>query len=267
MGRLYTGRQAAANCDTINAPPQTLPAFAASWTLIVYAVLFDIDGTLVQTGGAGQLAFAETFAEQFGVPKLSGGVPFAGRSDRAIAFELMRAHGVAPTEVNWERFRAAYLERLPSALTRRQGHVLPGVIELLDELEQHSHPLVGLLTGNLHDGAMHKLSYYGLIDRFGFGGYGDRCDERCDIAAAALAEAQQAAAKRNGPANGNGLLGAMVIGDTVHDITCARSINAFAVAVPTGNTSRETLAAAKPDLLLDDLSDAGRLLDVVLSAK
>ena len=233
----------------------------------MYAVLFDIDGTLVQTGGAGQLAFAETFADEFRVPKLSGAVPFAGRSDRAIAFELMRVHDVPPTEDNWEKFRTAYLERLPSALTRRQGQVLPGVVELLDELEKHSHPLVGLLTGNLHDGAMHKLSYYGLINRFGFGGYGDLCDERCDIAAAALAEAQRAAANKNGHANGNRLMGAMVIGDTVHDISCARSINAFAVAVPTGNTSRETLAAAKPDLLLEDLSDAGPLLDVVLGAK
>lgn len=233
----------------------------------MYAVLFDIDGTLLQTGGAGQLAFAETFAAEFGVQQLSGSVPFAGRSDRAIALELMRAHGVPPTEESWDQFRAAYLDRLPSALARRQGGVLPGVVALLDELRRHDHPLIGLLTGNLRDGAMHKLGYYGLMDRFGFGGYGDVSDDRCDIAAEALAEAERAAESRNGRANGHRLSGAMVIGDTVHDITCARSINAFAVAVPTGNTPREELAAAKPDLLLDDLSDPQPMLDVVMAAR
>jgi phosphoglycolate phosphatase len=232
----------------------------------VYAVLFDIDGTLVQTGGAGQLAFAETFADEFGVRELSGSVAFAGRSDRAIALELMRVHGVPPNEENWQRFRSGYLKRLPAALARRQGCVLPGVTELLDELAALEHPLVGLLTGNVRDGAMQKLTYYRLVERFGFGGFGDVSDERCDIAAAALAEARRAAAARNGGANGKALSGAMVIGDTVHDISCARSIGAYAVAVPTGNTPREELAAAAPDLLLQDLSDSRPLLDIVLAA-
>jgi phosphoglycolate phosphatase len=221
-------------------------------------VLFDIDGTLVHTGGAGHLAFADAFADEFGVRDLSGAVPFAGRSDRAIAFELMKVHGVPATEESWRRFRTSYLEHLPAALRRLEGRVLPGVTELLDELALHEHPLICLLTGNLRDGAVQKLTYYGLVDRFGFGGYGDVSDDRCDIAAAALAQAERAA-------NGKRLSGAMVIGDTVHDISCARSINAFAVAVPTGNTPASELAAAKPDLLLDDLSDARLLLDVVLA--
>ncbi|HEX6962164.1 MAG TPA: haloacid dehalogenase-like hydrolase [Lacipirellula sp.] len=229
----------------------------------MYAVLFDIDGTLVQTGGAGQLAFAEAFVDEFGVSELSWNVPFAGRSDRAIAFDLMRAHDIPTTEANWERFRGAYLQRLPTALTLRQGRVLPGVVELLDELQRHERPLVGLLTGNLQEGARHKLTYYGLIERFGFGGFGDVSDERCDIAAAALAEAERAAAMCNGRKNGNPLTGVMVIGDTPHDISCARSIGAFAVAVPTGNTPASDLAAAKPDLLLEDLSDPRPLLEVI----
>ncbi len=230
----------------------------------MYAVLFDIDGTLIQTGGAGQLAFAETFAALFDVQELSRDVLFAGRSDRAIAYELMRTHGVPANEENWQRFRGTYLDRLPNALQQRQGQVLTGVVELLDELARHEYPLMGLLTGNLQAGAQHKLTYYGLADRFRFGGYGDVSDERCDIAAAALAEAQREAANRNGRARGRPLLsGVMVIGDTVHDISCARSINAFAVAVPTGNTPAEELRAAGPDLLLDDLSDPRPLLDVV----
>jgi phosphoglycolate phosphatase-like HAD superfamily hydrolase len=126
--------------------------------------------------------------------------------------------------------------------------------------------LVGLLTGNLQEGAREKLTYYGLFERFAFGGYGDISDERCDIAAAALFEAKRAAEGRNGAASGQALSGVMVIGDTLHDISCARSIGAFAVAVPTGNTPREELAAASPDLLLPDLSDPRPLLNIVLAA-
>jgi len=232
----------------------------------VYAVLFDIDGTLVQTGGAGQLAFAEAFAAEFGVEWLSGAVPFAGRSDRAIATDLMRAHGVETSTENWARFQAAYLDRLPSALARRAGRVLPGVPELLDELDALVHPLCGLLTGNVRRGAQHKLTYYGLAERFDFGGFGDDVHDRCDIAAAALAEAERKYIARNGGGPDSRLAGVMVIGDTVHDITCARSIGALAVAVPTGGSTREQLAAAQPDLLLDDLTDAKPLLDAIRAA-
>lgn len=229
----------------------------------MYAVLFDIDGTLIQSGGAGQLAFAETFAAEFGVNELSGVVAFAGRSDRAIASELMRVHGVEPTDENWQRFRAAYLDRLPSALRRREGRVLPGVPELLTQLAEWGRPLIGLLTGNIREGADHKLQYYGLAEHFNFGGFGDVSHERNDIAAAALSEAQQAFQRTTSTAKRvpqMELAGAMVIGDTVHDITCARSIGAYAVAVPTGGASRAQLAAAGPDLLLEDLSDARPLL-------
>jgi phosphoglycolate phosphatase-like HAD superfamily hydrolase len=227
----------------------------------VYAVLFDIDGTLVSTGGAGRLAFADAFAAEFGVAELSGTVPFAGRSDRAIALELMRVHGIEPSDANWRRFRTAYLEALPAALKQRNGHVLPGVTALLDSLAGIKRSLVGLLTGNVREGAARKLDFYGLGGRFAFGGFGDDTGERCEIAATALAEARRHAAGRNG--HSTELAGVMVIGDTEHDITCARSIGAVAVAVPTGGATREVLAAAKPDLLLDDLSDAAPLLAMI----
>lgn len=228
----------------------------------MFAVLFDIDGTLIQTGGAGQLAFAETFAAEFGVTELSSNVPFAGRSDKAISLELMKRHGVDPSPENWERFRDAYLQRLPSALARRQGRVLPGVTALLDSLEESAHPLVGLLTGNVRAGAEQKLVHYGLNERFGFGGFGDVSDQRCDIAAAAVAEAKRTLALRNGHKSGK-LAGVMVIGDTVHDISCARAVGAVAVAVPTGGSTREELSEAEPDLLLDDLTNANPLLDYI----
>jgi len=230
----------------------------------VYAVLFDIDGTLIQTGGAGHIAFAETFADEFGVSTISPGVPFAGRSDRAIALDLMRIHGIEASPENWFRFRDAYVSRLPGALTRLQGRVLPGVVELLDHLAADRTAVVGLLTGNMRAGADLKLTHYGLADRFEFGGFGDDTDDRNIIAAMARHEAQNYADLRS--ENGRSMLaGAMVIGDTVHDIRCARAIGAFAVAVPTGGTPRVELEAAAPDLLLDDLSDAQSLLEVIIA--
>jgi phosphoglycolate phosphatase len=225
----------------------------------VYAVLFDIDGTLIHTSGAGHLAFAETFAEEFGVVKISASVPFAGRSDRAIALELMSVHGVEATDDSWRRFRMAYLRRLPSALERRDGRVLPGVVALLDTLATMPEAAVGLLTGNVREGAQAKLNYYGLGGRFGFGGFGDEATDRNVIAAIALAEAKRTTAGQ--------LRGAMVIGDTVHDIRCARAIDAVAVAVPTGGATAEELASAQPDVLLEDLSDARQLLQIVREAR
>lgn len=242
----------------------SFPANFAHPASLVYAVLFDIDGTLIQTGGAGQLAFAETFADEFGVKAISPGVSFAGRSDRAIALDLMRVHDIAPSDKNWRRFRTAYLARLPEVLTRRNGRVLPGVVDLLDELASHPWPLVGLLTGNMRAGADHKLTHYGLASRFAFGGFGDDTDDRCVIAAIAHNEARQHAASRNGHGTSK-LAGVMVIGDTVHDVRCARAIGAFAVAVPTGGTPRAELEAAAPDLLIDDLSDARSLMEIVLA--
>lgn len=224
----------------------------------MYAILFDIDGTLLLTGGAGQLAFARTFAEDFGIEEISRDVPFSGRTDRAISLDLMRVHDIEPSDDNWNRFREGYLKRLPEALVERAGEVLPGVAPLLDELDRRDEISLGLLTGNLERGAQLKLGRYGLAGRFTFGGFGDHSTSRDDVAADAAARARQHAADRR-----EELTGMMVIGDTLHDITCARSVGAYAVAVATGGPSRHELMEQRPDLALDDLSDLGPVLDAV----
>lgn len=221
-------------------------------------VLFDIDGTLILTGGAGQRAFAQTFADEFGVPAITAMVTFAGRSDRAISRDLMLAHDIEPSEANWLRFRECYLARLPGALRSGRGRVLPGVVPLLDRLADCRVHL-GLLTGNVQHGAQQKLAHYQLWDRFAFGGYGDDHLDRNDIAAAALASA-----RKQIQANGNSSSASdtvIVIGDTEHDIRCARAIGALAVAVATGLTSAKALAEEKPDLLLENLEQSDELLD------
>ncbi len=228
----------------------------------MYAVLFDIDGTLITTGGAGKVAFAETFADDFGIDRISDEVGFAGRSDRAIALDLMRAHGVEPSDQNWSRFQQGYLQRLLPALESTSGAVLPGVEALLAKLAELPGVLVGLLTGNMRDGAQRKLTHYRLWDCFGFGGFGDVHTDRSKIAQDAV-EAARASAHTSGV---SALSGAMVIGDTIHDIRCAKAVGAVSVAVATSSTSVDVLRRESPDLLLEDLTEPAGLLDEITSA-
>ncbi len=224
---------------------------------------FDIDGTLVLTGKAGMYAFADTFRQEFGVKELTNEVTFSGRSDRGIAGDLFEWHGIENSQENWERFQAGYLWHLKVQLEERDGLVLPGVLALLDELEKHDDIHVGLLTGNAVQAAKRKLSYYDLWDRFAFGGFGDHHPDRNDIAAAARDAAIDYHKEKNDSEPTEERV--VVIGDTVNDITCARSIGAYAVAVPTGIVSSDELSSHEPDLLVDTLEQAQPMVDWLLA--
>src|SRR5262249_50595868 len=171
----------------------------------MHICLLDIDGTLLLTGGAGQKAFAQTLAEDFGITEIIRQVMFAGRSDRAIAMELFRLHGIAESTENWDRFCIGYLGRLEAALVAHQGFLLPGAANLVATLAKRDDVALGLLTGNVREGAKRKLVHYDLWHWFAFGGYGDDHLHRNDIAASALAAAHEHIAGRtNGVAkNGN----------------------------------------------------------------
>jgi len=224
----------------------------------MHICLFDIDGTLIRSGGAGQGAFEIILLEQFGISNGCEGVPFSGRTDRAILAELFERHAIENTGDNWLRFRSAYLDRLPQMLSERAGHVLPGVVELLAHLRERDDVLVGLLTGNIAEGARVKLSHYDLHHHFDFGGYGDVHVDRNQVAHQALESALAHHAEVTSSPDGDAQV--WVIGDTPLDIAAARAIGARAVAVVTGWHSRERLAAAEPDVLLDDLSDLEAVL-------
>jgi phosphoglycolate phosphatase-like HAD superfamily hydrolase len=217
-------------------------------------LLFDIDGTLLASGGAGKFAMESALLEEFGLPALTAQVPYSGRTDRAIGRDLLRLHGIDPTPANFQRLHEAYLHRLPNALARQPGRVLPGVVTLLESLAGRSDVAVGLLTGNIAAGAAAKLGHYGLAHHFAFGGYGDRHWERDDVAREALSVAGRHLGR---PIDLNRV---WVIGDTPLDVACARAIGARAVAVATGWHSLDELAATSPDLLLPDLADHGPLM-------
>ncbi len=220
------------------------------------ACLFDIDGTLLASGGAGKAALETAFTEVFGIP-LRVQIPYSGRTDRAISRELMQAHDVEPSPEHWQRLQSAYLARLPESLNRHDGRVLPGILNLLATLQARGDVAIGLLTGNIRAGARVKLGHFGLFDHFAFGGFGDQHFDRDDVAREALAEARSHLKTHILPER------VWVIGDTPLDIRCARAINAKVAAVATGLHTCDQLREAKPDVTLQDLSDPAPFLSLL----
>jgi phosphoglycolate phosphatase-like HAD superfamily hydrolase len=221
------------------------------------ACLFDIDGTLLASGGAGKAALESALTEDFGIA-LRVEVPYSGRTDRAIVRDLFRLHDLAETPENLEKLLGGYLRRLPESLRTHNGRVLPGIVALLGELKGRPNVAVGLLTGNVQAGARAKLGHFGLCDHFGFGGFGDHHFDRDDVARDALAAVRQCVGSHCSADR------VWVIGDTPLDVRCARAIGARAVAVATGVHSCEELEPSRPDLLLCDLSDPTPLLRLIL---
>ena len=230
----------------------------------MYVVLFDIDSTLLRTRGAGRAAFAETFRAEFDIERFHDDISFAGRSDRAIVREVLEQHGIEDRPGTWQRFVQRYLERLERTLAARPGTLLPGVLPLLRAIRERSDIAMGLLTGNVAEGARLKLEHYGIDSFFDFGGYGDRHTDRGGIAVDALCAAD--AFLRTTHRMSAKPTRTTVIGDTPEDVRCARCIAAKAIAVATGDSSVSELTAAAPDRVFPDLTDRDAILAFITAA-
>jgi phosphoglycolate phosphatase len=215
-------------------------------------LLFDIDGTLIRSGGAGKAAMEAGLQSAFGVTEILDRVPYSGRTDTGICRDLLATHDLEPSDANVERLKAAYLAHLPGSLRRKGGTILPGIAEALKR--ERPGATVGLLTGNIRAGAEIKLRHFGLWDYFPFGGFSDGLDDRDDVARRALNEAARHVGRTIDPQD------VWVIGDTPLDVKCARAIGAKAVVVQTGWHCRDELVACGPDHLLPDFTHAGELL-------
>ena len=228
-----------------------------------HLLLFDIDGTLLNTEGAGMLAFSSAFEHLYPEQVAScGGVPdidFAGSTDSGIVMGMFAELGIADSSSQRERFYAVYLSFLRRNLGEPgiTGSLLGGVAGLLKHLAEDvggTAVLPGLLTGNIAAGATMKTDYYGISGYFRFGSYGDDHHDRDQLGPVAVQRA-------------SGFLGrdlsaapVTVIGDTVKDIRCARAFGARVVAVASGSISAGELAGHDPDVLLETLSDVTEVL-------
>ncbi len=215
--------------------------------------LFDIDGTIL-TSGAGKRAMAEGARAYLGPEATLEGVEIAGRTDKAIAIELLEQQKRPVTPESIGGLLDQYLHQLALHLPHHQHEVLPGILPLLETLRMRRDAALGLLTGNLEKGARLKLEQVGVWHFFKFGAYADDSHNRNELGPHALRRASEEHAREFSPED------VYVIGDTPHDIACARVIEAKAVAVATGKYSREELAACEPDFLFSDLSDVRSIL-------
>ena len=224
-------------------------------------VLFDIDGTLVDTAGAGRLGLEASFRSVFGlddVASAASSVRYSGNTDPTIIADIAKAAGLPPSivESRYVDLQTAYVAALRFELQRPnpRRRVLPGVGPLLRSLASRRDVSLGLVTGNIEEGARVKLDAFGLNRYFSDGGFSSDHPERSEIARIAHQKLSHRAGFRFPPNR------VIVIGDTELDVACARANGFRAIAVVSGSASREQLAAARPDALFDDLTDAGAVL-------
>jgi phosphoglycolate phosphatase-like HAD superfamily hydrolase len=221
-------------------------------------LLFDIDGTLALTGGAGARAMVRAFDDLFGSSAGLDAISMAGRTDAWIFAQMAAAHGLSPADADIRRFHDLYLRYLADEVTQpgpRKG-VLPGVRALLDTLSSRDDVQLALLTGNFHRGAQIKLEYFDLWRYFRTGAFGDDAHDRNGLLWTALDNVAAAGGARVRPAD------VVVIGDTPLDVAVAVAGGARSVGVATGSYDLDALLESGADAALPDLSD----LDAVLLA-
>lgn len=216
---------------------------------MVRLVLFDIDGTLILSGGAGEKAFARVCEREFGIENGTANLNFAGRTDTSIIRDFFKQFAIAPTPENFRRFLDHYVFLLDHLLRQLNGTVLPGVHRLIDELRTLPQPpLLGLLTGNIVLGAEIKLRHYALWELFETGGFADDHEDRNQIAHAARNRANRILRR---DLKGSEIV---VIGDTPRDVECANAIGAKSLAVATGKYSVKDLLPEKATWTLPNLA-------------
>jgi len=217
-------------------------------------LLFDIDGTLVSTGGAGRRAIERAFEQRHGRSDACAGFSFGGMTDRAIVRAGLAALGQSAEPSDIDALLSLYLTILEEEIASSTAcRIHAGIERALDEARARPAVALGLGTGNIREGARIKLSRVGLFERFAFGGFGCDHEDRAELI-------------RVGAERGARALGlpveacrVVVIGDTPKDIAAARAIGAECLAVATGSFSKDALAAEDATYVFGDLTAPGAL--------
>ena len=221
-------------------------------------VLFDIDGTLLMSVGAGKSAMIKAFRELFGVKEAFANVHMSGRTDPEILRHAFTVHNIEWDEVKAANFKNRYIQLIQTEITQPlpNKRMMPGIPVVLDVLREKQNISLGLLTGNWRRSALIKLNYFNLTAYFEVGAYADDSEIREELLPFAVQRYQNMTNTRVLPQH------VYVVGDTPRDVQCARPHGAVTIAVATGWTTYEQLSAENPDYLLVDLTDFDTLLTI-----
>ena len=220
-------------------------------------LLWDIDGTILHTGKAGETALGHAMEKLHGISRGLQGLEIAGRTDKWIVEQLLAREGLPHGEKEITRFLDVYVERLAEELPRRQGGLHPGILGVLEEAHRRPDLVQGLLTGNIEKGARLKLSRYGVNHFFEFGAFADDSPVRNELGPHAKRRARDRHGEEFPPER------TYVIGDTPHDVACARAIGAKAIAVATGSFGVEQLLACGADAVFTDLGHPEKFFELL----
>jgi phosphoglycolate phosphatase len=224
-------------------------------------LLFDIDGTLLLSGGAGVRAMTRAFHNVFGIPDAFRGITIAGHTDTYLVSRALAEAGLEDSPGAHARFRDVYLSMLPADIEQPgtgTKAVMPGVRALLEAVAEQDALHTALLTGNYEIAARIKLAHFGLAGYFPWGAFGDETADRNELARLAMTRARERAVPAAACDN------AVIIGDTPHDIACARAAGARVIAVATGHYSVDQLDAERPDAVFQDLRDTAAVMKLLL---
>jgi phosphoglycolate phosphatase-like HAD superfamily hydrolase len=221
-------------------------------------ILFDIDGTLLMGRGLGREATRRAMLDIFGSSGTLETHQFGGKTDWMTLAEVLAAEGLSAQDIGRHMpvYEDALTRHMTALLAEYPVTALPGALDCVHTVRARANSLTGIVTGNLARTAHVKLRAAGFDPRwFPIAAYGSEALERNALPPLALERARQHSGQAIRPQD------VVIIGDTLDDIACARAVGAHVVAVTTGFTARETLAAARPDYLLDHLGDLPALLD------
>ncbi|MBI5846377.1 MAG: HAD hydrolase-like protein [Nitrospirae bacterium] len=222
-------------------------------------ILFDIDGTLIDSGGAGVKALNRAFEEIFSVGDAFRSISMAGKTDLQILTEGLKLHNVASSNGAVPAFFESYITHLRNTIDASEGHVKAGIRQALAGIEQSGDFVLGLLTGNIEEGAMIKLEAFDLARYFQIGAYGDDDADRNRLLPIAVEKLRR---KRSLDID---YRKCVVIGDTPRDVDCSKPYGACSIAVATGPYSYGSLSETAADMVFQDLSDTDTLLRLLKS--
>lgn len=226
-----------------------------------HLILFDVDGTLLLSGGAGARALNIAFERIYGIPNGMRHVHPHGKTDELIVQEMFRSHlERCGSETEVKALLERYLEILPITVRDSKNfHLMPGIPGLLSYLRSRKDVFMGLGTGNIEEGARIKLSRGGLNRFFSFGGFGSDSGDRAELLEAGFQRGEQIIQKKSPRKS----IVRWVIGDTWRDVSAGRACGASTIAVATGGDSLYELASASPDFLFATLEDKQAIFEIL----